>query len=162
MIEIKEYNDRYFEEVSSLLNEFRVVLQSFKDIKASPDIASAKEELKDYIKEKWPIYVALDNSKPIGYILLKEDGVVWVEHIYVKEEVSFEDVKVSIYNKAEEYSTKLGCDTLFNWVHPNNDKIVAFLKAKGYSVLNMIELRKPFKGETPSKKIKVNDNEFDY
>ena len=104
MIEIKEYNDRYFEEVSALLSEFRVVLQSFKDIKVSPDVASAKEELQEYIKEKWPIYVALDNSKPIGYILLKEDGVVWVEHIYVREEYQRQGVGSLLYNKAEEYS----------------------------------------------------------
>lgn len=162
MIDIKEYNEHYFEGLRELLASFRVVLQGFKGIDATPDYDSAKEELSDYIKEKWPIYVALDNSKPIGYILLKEDGVVWVEHIYVKEEYQRQGVGSLLYNKAEEYSAKLGCDTLFNWVHPNNDKIIAFLKSKGYSVLNMIELRKPFKGETPSKKIKVNDNEFDY
>ena len=66
------------------------------------------------------------------------------------------------FEKAEEYSSKLGCDTLFNWIHPNNDKIIAFLKSKGYSVLNMIELRKPFKGETPHKKIMIDNKECDY
>ena len=162
MIDIKEYNDSYFDEVGLLLSVFRVVLQSFKDIKATPDIASAKEELQEYIKEKWQIYVALDNSKPVGYILLKVDGVVWVEHIYVKEEYQRHGVGSLLYNKAEEYSAKLGCDTLFNWVHPNNEKIISFLKSKGYSVLNMIELRKPFNGETPNKKVKVDNNEFDY
>ena len=162
MIEIKEYQDSYFNELSELLAAFRVVLQSFKDIDASIDTTSAKEELSDYIKNKWPIYVALDNSQPVGYILLKVDGVVWVEHIYVKESYQRQGIGSLLYQKAEEYSSKLGSDTLFNWVHPNNSKIIAFLKSKGYSVLNLIELRKPFKGETPTKKIKVDNNEFDY
>lgn len=162
MIDIKEYNEHYFKELSELLASFRVVLQRFKGIDATPDVASAKEELQEYIKEKWPIYVALDDNKIVGYILLKVDGVVWVEHIYVKEEYQRQGVGSLLYSKAEEYSTKLGCDTLFNWVHPNNDKIFAFLKSKGYSVLNMIELRKPFNGETPSKKIKIDNKVFDY
>ena len=162
MMNIKEYNELYFNELSTLLASFRVVLQGFKGINATPDVESAKEELKDYIKEKWPIYVALDNSQIVGYILLKVDGVVWVEHIYVKEEYQRQGVGTMLYTKAEEYSSKLGCDTLFNWVHPNNEKIISFLKSKGYSVLNLIELRKPFKGETPTTKIKVGNNEFDY
>lgn len=162
MVKIEEYNDLYFDKLVNLLASFRVVLQGFKGIDTKPDYESAKEELKDYIKEKWPIYIALDNNELVGYILLKVDGVVWVEHIYVKEEYQRQGVGSMLYEKAEDYSVKLGCDTLFNWVHPNNEKIISFLKSKGYSVLNMIELRKPFKGETPSKKIKVNDNEFDY
>ena len=161
-MEIKEYQDSYFNEVANLLASFRVVLQGFKGIETKPDVESAKEELSDYIKEKWPLYVAIDNNEAVGYILLKVDGVVWVEHIYVKETHQRQGVGSLLYKKAEEYSSKLGCDTLFNWVHPNNDKIIAFLKAKGYTTLNLIEIRKPFKGETPSRKVKVNDHEFDY
>ena len=162
MMKIIDYDNQYFDELASLLGDFRVVLQGFKRIDANPDYESAKEELKDYIKEKWPIYIALDNNKPVGYILLKVDGVVWVEHIYVKEEYQHQGVGSMLYQKAEEYSSKLGCDTLFNWVHPNNEKIILFLKSKGYSVLNLIELRKPFKDESPTTKIKVGNNEFDY
>lgn len=162
MIDIKEYDEQYFDEISALLASFRVVLQGFKGINATPNIESAKEELRDYIKEKWPIYVAIDGNQIVGYILLKVDGVVWVEHIYVKEEYQRQGVGFVLYKKAEDYSSNLGCDTLFNWVHPNNDKIIAFLKSKGYSVLNMIELRKPFKDETPTRKIKVDNKEFDY
>ena len=161
-MQIKEYQGSYFNEVANLLASFRVVLQGFKGVKATPDVESAKEELGDYIKEKWPLYVAIDNNEVVGYILLKVDGVVWVEHIYVRADHERQGIGSLLYNKAEEYSSKLGCDTLFNWVHPNNEKIISFLKSKGYSVLNMIELRKPFKGESPSTKIKVGNNEFDY
>ena len=162
MIEIKEYNEQYFDKISELLASFRVVLEGFKGNIKDPDINSAKEELRDYINGKWPIYIALVDNKPVGYILLKVDGVVWVEHIYIKEEYQRQGIGSLLYSKAEEYSSKLGCDTLFNWVHPNNDKIISFLKSKGYTVLNLIEIRKPFKGEKPHKKIKVDNNEFDY
>ena len=53
-------------------------------------------------------------------------------------------------------------DTLFNYVHPNNDAMINFLKSKGYTVLNLIEIRKPFKGEKNKTTIKVGNNEFDY
>lgn len=162
MITIAEYKEHYFNEISELLASFRVVLEGFKQNKKNPDINSAKEELRDYINRKWPIYIALVDNKPVGYILLKVDGVVWVEHIYINEEYQRQGIGSLLYKKAEEYSTKLGCDTLFNWVHPNNYKIISFLRSKGYTVLNLIEVRKPFKGEKPHNKIKVDINEFDY
>ena len=162
MIKITEYEEQYFNEISELLASFRVVLEGFKGNKKNPDINSAKEELRDYVNGKWPIYIALVDNKPVGYILLKVDGVVWVEHIYINEVYQRQGIGSLLYSKAEEYSSKLGCDTLFNWVHPNNDKIISFLKSKGYTVLNLIEIRKPFKGERPHKKIKVDNNEFDY
>ena len=55
-----------------------------------------------------------------------------------------------------------GETTVFNYVHPNNEAIIAFLKSKGYSVLNLIEIRKPYAGETVTGKMRVGDNEFDY
>ena len=92
-------------------------------------------------------------------MILKLDGVVWVEQIYVKESIRRKGVASFLYKKAEEISDG---DTLFNYVHPNNEVMINFLKSKGYTVLNLIEIRKPFKGETNNSKIIVGNNEFDY
>ena len=65
-------------------------------------------------------------------------------------------------DEVEKLAESLGGDTAFNWVHPNNDSIIAFLKKLGYSVLNLIEVRKPWKNETPFQKITVGKHDFDY
>ncbi len=44
-----------------------------------------------------------------------------------------------LFNKAEEI--------VYNFVHPNNKNMIRFFRAKGYTILNMIEIRKPYEGE---------------
>ena len=58
--------------------------------------------------------------------------------------------------KAEELAT------VFNFVHPNNHRMIGFLRSKGYTVLNLLEIRKPFQGETLTTTIRVGDHTFDY
>ena len=55
-----------------------------------------------------------------------------------------------------------GEDTVYNYVHPNNDGVIAFLRSMGYSVLNLIEIRKPYAGETLTTTIPVGAETFDY
>ncbi len=71
-------------------------------------------------------------------------------------------IGTALYEKAEEIAESLGSDTVYNWVHPNNDAIISFLKKRGYGVLNLIELRRKWKGEEPKMKIRVGRHEFDY
>lgn len=52
-----------------------------------------------------------------------------------------------LFEKAEELSRLLGGETLFSYVHPNNHEMLAFLKHQGYTVLDLIEVRKPSKDE---------------
>ena len=156
------YEDKYFDDVASLLADFRVTLRCFKGEITSPDIEDAKDELKQYLDEKFPLYIAINNDKAVGYVLLRVQGVVWVEHIFVSKDYRKMGVGSMLYEKAEEYSTNLGGDTMFNYVHPNNDVMINFLKSKGYSVLNLIEIRKPFKGEKTKTKIEIGNNKFDY
>ena len=40
--------------------------------------------------------------------------------------------------------------------------MIAFLRRHGYTVLNLIEIRKPWLGETLTQTIRVGDHEFDY
>ena len=55
-----------------------------------------------------------------------------------------------------------GEDTVYNFVHPNNDGVIAFLRSMGYSVLNLIEVRKPYAGEELTTEIRVGEHTFDY
>jgi ribosomal protein S18 acetylase RimI-like enzyme len=157
---IREFENIYFDDTAILLALFRQYLHSFKDIKSPLDIESAREELNSFIHDpNYPIFVCLEEQEIIGYMILKIDGCVWVEQIYVKENYRRRGVGSAFYKKAETISKG---DTLFNYVHPNNDAMISFLKSKGYTVLNLIEIRKPFKGEKNKTTIKVGNNEFDY
>lgn len=159
-MKIIKYNESYFEQTSNLLAHFRMLLRSFKSIDSEPDYKDARRELQSFSEDpNYPIYLCVEKDEVLGYMILKIDGVVWVEQIYVSEVYRRKGVASLLYQKAEEISEG---DTLFNYVHPNNDVMINFLKSKGYTVLNLIEIRKPFKDEKPNKKVKVGDHEFDY
>lgn len=165
MIQFKviKYSQEYFYRTAELLSLFRDQLRKYKGIDSKTDIESALEELESFLKdENYPIYLCLENKKVIGYMVLKIDGVIWVEQIYVDETYRRKGVASLLYEEAEKISKEIGEDTLFNCVHPNNDGIISFLKTKGYTVLNLIEIRKPYKDEKTKTIIKVGNNEFDY
>ena len=162
-MEVVKIENKYFDKTAELVSLFRVTLREFKGIKSEPDIASAREELDSFMHDAmFQIYVCLDNEDVVGYINLKIDGPIWVEQIFVREDYRRKGVGTLLYEKAESISNNLGEDTMYNYVHPNNDKMINFLKSKGYTVLNLIEIRKPWKKENLNEKIKIRNNTFDY
>lgn len=149
--------------IAPLIADFRVVLKSLKGLKATPDIASGKEEILEYLRAGWPCFTAIANEQPIGYIVCRvEEPTVWVESIYVEPSFRRSGVASLLYDKAEDIARSYDEDTVYNNVHPNNEKMIAFLRNRGYTVLNLIEIRRPWNGETCTQKIAVDDNSFDY
>lgn len=67
---------------------------------------------------------------------------MWVESIFVKAEYRRHGVATALHSKAEEIAASNGDDTVYNYVHPNNHCMIEFLRKRGYTVLNLIELRK--------------------
>lgn len=43
------------------------------------------------------------------------------------------------------------------YVHPNNDRMIGFLRKHGYTVLNLIEIRRPYQGENIHNTIHVGE-----
>ena len=74
---------------------------------------------------------------------------VWVESIFVREEYRRQGVAAALHGKAEEIAASYGNDTVYNYVHPNNHRMIEFLRKRGYTVLNLIEIRKPYQNEKP-------------
>ena len=160
---------RYFalkdeKQLIKLIGEFRVAISKLKQSNRSIDLEAAKEELEFYQKKKYPIFVA-EGSKNnlIGYHVCKiQEDVIWSEGLYVIPEERRKGVASALYEKAEIIASELGCNSVYNWVHPNNYRSIQFLKKRGYNVLNLIEVCKKRPGENLTQIIKVGSFEFEY
>ena len=159
IIEITHVN----EALSQMVALFRVELRSYKGITSKPNLDAGREELEEYLAAGFPVYAALQDGDYAGYAVCRVDGgVVWVESLFVREEFRRRGVATALHQKAEELAASYGEDTVYNYVHPNNHRMIEFLRKRGYTVLNLIEIRKPYKGETPTQTIPVGEHEFDY
>ena len=159
ILKIKQVNDA-LAEMAAL---FRVELRSYKGIVSKPNIKAGHEEMEEYLSARFPVFAALVDDEYAGYAVCRVDsGVVWVESLFVKEEYRRQGVAAALHSKAEEIAASYGEDTVYNYVHPNNHRMIEFLRKQGYTVLNLIEIRKPYQGETLTQKITVGEHEFDY
>ena len=151
------------DKVAPLAADFRVQLKTYKGIQSRPNVEAGKEEVMDFIQSGFPIYAVDDGGTMVGYIVCRiEKPCLWVEQLFVREAYRRKGIATMLFKKAEEIAASMGEDTVYNFVHPNNENIIQFLRSKGYTVLNMIEIRKPYKGEKLTTTIHVENKEFDY
>ena len=142
---------------------FRVELRSYKGIVSKPNVDAGREEMEEYLSAGFPVFAAIVDGEYAGYVVCRVDSeVVWVESIFVKDEYRRQGIASALHSKAEEIAAFYGDDTVYNYVHPNNHRMIAFLRKRGYTVLNLIEIRKPYQGEQPTQTICVGEHEFDY
>lgn len=150
-------------QAAPLVAAFRVELRSYKGIVSKPDFRAGQTELLEYLDAGFPAFAAVENGVFAGYVVCRVDGgTVWVESLYVRDEYRRRRIASTLFEKAEEIAVSYGGDTLFNYVHPNNQGVILFLRRHGYTVLNLFELRKPWRDEKLSAKIRVGENEFNY
>ena len=142
---------------------FRVELRSYKGIVSKPNVDAGRKEMEEYLAAGFPVFAAIVDGEYAGYVVCRVDSeVVWVESIFVKDEYRRQGIASALHSKAEEIAAFYGDDTVYNYVHPNNHRMIAFLRKRGYTVLNLIEIRKPYQGEQPTQTICVGEHEFDY
>lgn len=159
IIQVTEVN----EALAQLVALFRVELRSYKNISSKPNPEAGREEMEEYLAAKFPVYAAVVDGEYAGYVVCRvDDGVVWVESLFVGEEYRRCGIASALHSKAEELAASYGDNTVYNYVHPNNHRMIAFLRQRGYTVLNLIEIRKAYPGETLTQKIPVGEHEFDY
>ncbi len=159
LIEITEVNDA----LAQMVAWFRVELRSYKGIVSKPNPEAGREEMKEYLAAGFPVFAAVVEGEYAGYVVCRvENEVVWVESIFVREEFRRCGVASALHSKAEEIAASYGDDTVYNYVHPNNYRMISFLRKRGYTVLNLIEIRKPHQGEKLTQVIRVGEHEFDY
>ncbi len=161
---IENYQNQLEQELIELIARFRVVLGKLKGIERIIDLKKAKEELDYYQRKKYPIFIAIsDDEKVIGFNVCRIDGgVVWDEASYVNPEERRKGIGSLLFEKAEALARKYGNETVYNWVHPNNDASILMLKKRGYDVLNLIEIRRKLSDEKLTTSIKVGNHDFKY
>ena len=162
-MELVEIHLKDADRIAPLVAAFRIQLKSYKGIKAQPNIEAGKEEIIELLNSGFPAYAVEDDGSLAGYMVCRiDEPCLWVEHIYVREDSRRKGVATMLFRKAEEMAASMGEDTVYNFVHPNNEGMIRFLASKGYTVLNMIEIRKPYKDEKLTATIHVEKEAFDY
>ena len=156
-----EKNDA--DRLAPLVADFRVTLNGYRGIASPPRVEAAREEIMELLGAGFPIYAVEEGGALAGYMVCRIDApCLWVEHLFVREAYRCRGAATLLFEKAEEIARFMGEDTVYNFVHPNNLGMIGFLRSKGYTVLNMIEIRKPYPGETLTTTIPVGDAVFDY
>ena len=161
---IENYKNQFKKELINLIAHFRVDLGKLKGVDREIDLENAKEELDYYQNKNFPIFLAFaDNGKLAGFTVCRiNDGVVWDEASYVVPEERRKGIGSMLCEKTEKLAKEHGNDTVYNWVHPNNDASILMLKKCGYDVINLIEIRRKRLEEKLTTSIKVGKHEFRY
>ena len=158
-----EIQCRDADRLAPLVADFRVTLNGYRGIASQPRVEAAREEIGEFLDAGFPIFAVEDGDELAGYVVCRMDApCLWVEHLFVREKYRRKGAATMLFEKAEALAAAMGEDTVFNFVHPNNLSMIGFLRSKGYTVLNMIEIRKPYPGEQLKTSIPVGDAVFDY
>lgn len=146
-----------------LTADFRKSLAALKGNKIESDVDEAVEELRYYISKDYPVFAISDGGKYVGYCVCRiEDDVVWLESLYVRKEYRRNGIGTMLFNKAAAIAKEHHNDTLYQYVHPNNDVMIRFLAKQGYDVLNLIEIRKAYEDEELKDNYQIGDHSFRY
>lgn len=160
---IVRITEKELEQIAPLVAEFRVTLKAFRGIASQPDLCAGRDEAAEYLEAGFPCFAVECEGEMAGYIVCRVDEpCVWVESIYVRPAWRRHGIASALFAKAEEIAAGYGEETLFNYVHPNNHEMIGFLRKHGYTVLNLVEIRKPCRDEALTQKIAVGEHEFDY
>ena len=151
------------DDLAQMVALFRVELRSYKGIVSKPNADAGREEMEEYLAAGFPVFAAIVDGEYAGYVVCRVDSeVVWVESIFVKEKYRRHGIASALHSRAEELAASYGEETVYNYVHPNNHRMIEFLRKRGYTVLNLIEIRKPHTGEKLTQNICVGEHGFDY
>ena len=141
MTEIKEYEEKYAEEISNIITR-NLLEVNVKDYGLEFSKKHAEEFTVDKIKENFKnrtkVYVALENSNIIGTAGLdkswyNDDGEYWILSVFVKPENHGEGIGKSLIHKVEEYAKEINVKKL---VVPASITACEFYHKLGYEYAN--------------------------
>lgn len=163
MLKIETFTEGFRPELLKQIIDFRVETARLKNREISFNTAAATEELDGYLSDDYRVLIALKDAKVAGFLVMyQKDEVWWVDTLFVCAAFRRSGIATALYEAAEEQAAGSARDNLFVWVHPNNQKMLAFLASRGYNVLNLIEVRKPWVGERFSRQYRFEEQFLDY
>jgi GNAT superfamily N-acetyltransferase len=113
-MKVREYDFKDELQVIQLIAEFRVEMAQLKAHDVKLDLVSAKEELHEYLRKRFPIFVAADAGTIAGHLICRVDeDVVWTESLYVSPTFRHKGIASELHTKAESLSKSLGGDTVY-------------------------------------------------
>ena len=164
-MKIREYTPADHDAVVALIAAFRVELAAFRGHEREANLADAINELQEYLDQEFPIFIAEDDNtrQKAGYLVCRRDGNTrWGESLFVSPEFRRRGVAEMLYGKGEGLAQQLGEPTIYNWVHPNNNTIIAFLKTRGSDTLNLIEIRRALPEDKSNTRLRIGDHDYRY
>ena len=148
-------------EFLQLVFEMKIIMNRLNGSEKIVMMSEAMNEAEGYFTENRSVFVYKIKNKMVGYSVLKiEDQVCWLDWLYVDPYYHGKGIASKLFDHPEEFARKLGNEQLYVWVHPDNHRMLKFLKKKGYDVLNLIEVKK--EKHDFKEKIQILENEFRY
>jgi ribosomal protein S18 acetylase RimI-like enzyme len=153
------------DQLLELIAQCRVTLGGFRGTADLLDLGAAGVMLEAYRRPGYQLFVADDAEERqlAGYVACQViPGAVRAESLYVAPDYRRQGVGSRLYEQVERLNEEVGGETIYNWIQPNNDRIIRFLQRRGYTVLNLVEIRGPLAGERFSERIRVGSHVYDY
>jgi GNAT superfamily N-acetyltransferase len=149
------------EELAVLVQEFRNTLGQLNKGAAPGSLEEARAEAADYFGPNHTVVGLFQASSLVGFsVVTADDGVYWLNWIYVKPDCRGFSNASRLFDFSEKIALDAGEDRLYVWVHPDNNRMLRFLKKKGYDTLNLVEVTKRKREKT--EEVRIFDNVLRY
>lgn len=141
MIEIKEYEEKYADEISEIVirNLLEVNVQDYgKEFSKKQAKEFTVDKIREVLKTREKVYVALSNNNVIGTAGMtkswyNDDGEYWILTVFVKPEKQGQGIGRFLIEHIEEYARKINAKKL---VIPASITACEFYHKLGYEYKN--------------------------
>jgi len=145
------------EELAVLVQEFRNALRELDKNTTPCSLEEARVEAAEYFEPSHTVVGLFRENSLIGFsVVSATEGVYWLSWIYVKPKDRGFFNASRLFDASEKIALDAGEDRLYIWVHPDNSRMLHFLKKKGYDTLNLIEVTK--RERQTAEEIRIFDN----
>lgn len=144
-----------------LVGLFRGRLHKMNLIEREVSLAEIEEDARSHFQEGKTVFGGYADERLVAFAVLKqEDSTYWLDWLFVDPEERRKGHASKLFDHCERFVQEKGEEKLYVYVHPDNDRMIRFLRKKGYDALNLIEITKKVK--TKGKEIEILGNTYRY
>lgn len=127
-------------------------------------LALAEENLQEWLREEnTHVFFIEEDGSEAGMLILKPHGgsVVWIESLYVKEELRNRGIASRAIALAEKYATdRMHAPAVCMDVIPQNEAAIKLYHSLGYDTVSMLTLRKSITEEKRTNPVSLFGYDF--